>query len=424
MKQGSGIIHLRTFTPAILALTASVLSACESPQSTLGDGSTLKAKSEEQVGDVQPFDPQGRDRLSQAQRDVDQYLKQRQEKGSGLRWSDEPAEIAQSTDQQIPSPRKRVIFNDGPDTNRMVARRDGRSRRVAGGDAESFEPAPRLRDPARQPDVTTFDKGEANWEFPDGTEYPGAGAGMDLAPDRLRQLMVDLRRELYIEGAHSDHPLKQLLPIAAMVMVDPEATLNPDAVPDLTATERELLGALQVFFQNLSRQLDDDVDVEEAIAQGIAELRDAVTKEPQLQLPTLALCYKVDGFGRYKRFDHYRYLAHIEQKVIVYVEIEDFDSELNEKGEWVTQLAQQVTIYSDRDGIPVWRSGDMQVATDRSRKKRNDFFLLQIITIPKALSVGKYHLKVHVRDELSGAEAEDAIEFEMVADPKLAVRVP
>lgn len=427
MRQGSGLIHLRTFTPAILALMVSGLSACESPHATIGDGITLNAKPEEQVGDVRPFDPQGRDRLSQAQRDVDQYLKQRQEKGSGLRWSDEPAEIAQSADQQNPNLRKRVIFNDGTSSDRMVARRNGRSRRGAGRVAESFEPAMLLRDPARPPDVNEFDRVEVNWEFPDGAEYPRAdypGAGVDLASDRLRQLMVDLRRELYIEGAHSDHPLKQLLPIAAMVMVDPDAKLNPDAVPDLTTTERELLGALQVFFQNLSRQLDDNVDVEEAIAQGIAELRDAITKEPQLQFPTLALCYKVDGFGKYKQFDHYRYLAHTEQQVIVYVEIEDFSSKLNENGEWVTQLAQQVTIYSDRDGIPVWRSGDMQVATDRSRKKRHDFFLLQIITIPKALSVGKYHLKVHVRDELSGAEAEDAIEFEMVADPKLAVRVP
>ncbi len=108
----------------------------------------------------------------------------------------------------------------------------------------------------------------------------------------------------------------------------------------------------------------------------------------------------------------------------MYVEIDDFTSEPNEKGEWVTELSQQITIYADRDGIPVWRSGDMQTAVDRSQKKRNDFFLLQIITLPKALSVGKYHMKVQVRDEKSGAEAEDAIEFEMVADPKLAVRMP
>jgi hypothetical protein len=33
--------------------------------------------------------------------------------------------------------------------------------------------------------------------------------------------------------------------------------------------------------------------------------------------------------------------------------------------------------------------------------------------------VGKYHLKVRMRDEKSGAEAETAITFEMVADPKM-----
>ncbi|MCH7765653.1 MAG: hypothetical protein IH916_03770 [Acidobacteria bacterium] len=138
----------------------------------------------------------------------------------------------------------------------------------------------------------------------------------------------------------------------------------------------------------------------------------------------MSMCYRVEGFGKYEQFDHYHFLAHTEQQVIVYVEIGEFTSEPNEKGEWITELSQQITIYADRDGIPVWRSGDMQSAIDRSQKQRNDFFLLQIITLPKALSVGKYHMKVRVRDEKSGAEAEEAIEFEMVADPKLAVQIP
>ena len=38
-------------------------------------------------------------------------------------------------------------------------------------------------------------------------------------------------------------------------------------------------------------------------------------------------------------------------------------------------------------------------------------------------SVGN-SFEVRVRDEKSGAEAEEAIEFEMVADPKMAVQVP
>jgi len=40
------------------------------------------------------------------------------------------------------------------------------------------------------------------------------------------------------------------------------------------------------------------------------------------------------------------------------------------------------------------------------------------------LSVGRYHLKIQVRDETSGAESEESIGFEMVADPKLAASVP
>jgi hypothetical protein len=35
--------------------------------------------------------------------------------------------------------------------------------------------------------------------------------------------------------------------------------------------------------------------------------------------------------------------------------------------------------------------------------------------------VGRYHLKVRIRDEKSGAEAEGSIPFEMVADPRMAV---
>ena len=86
MRQGSGIFHLRSSSAAILALTVTVLSACESPQSTTGEGITQNAKPEERIGDALSMDSPGRDRLSQAQRDVDQYLKQRQQKASGLRY--------------------------------------------------------------------------------------------------------------------------------------------------------------------------------------------------------------------------------------------------------------------------------------------------------------------------------------------------
>jgi hypothetical protein len=240
-----------------------------------------------------------------------------------------------------------------------------------------------------------------------------------LEPDRLKKLVVDLSRELYATGAYSHAPLRELLVIASMSMIDPQRRLDPQAIPDLSPPERELLGKLQAFFVELGTRLDGKSNAEQAILEAISKLRESLVKEPILKLPTLALATRVGGFGDFSCFDKNSFLAGSEQKAIVYIEIADFTSELNQKNEYVTELAQQLTIYSDRDGIPVWKE-DWQTAVDKSKNKRQDFFTVQVITIPKALSVGKYQLKVRVRDQKSHAEAEGTIAFEMVADPRMA----
>jgi len=231
--------------------------------------------------------------------------------------------------------------------------------------------------------------------------------------------MVDLSRELYASGAYSQTPMRELLGIAAMSLIDPQRSLDPQAIPDLTDKERELLGKLQTFFADLGKSLDGKADAEQAIVDAVAKLRQSLTKEPELKLPTIALCTRVAGFGDFTPFDRLSFLAGSEQKAIVYLEIDGFASEVNKKGEYVTELAQQLVIYSDRDGIPVWKE-DWQSAVDTSKNKRQDFFTVQVITLPKALSVGKYQLKVRVRDEKSSAEVEGTIGFEMIADPKMA----
>jgi hypothetical protein len=243
-----------------------------------------------------------------------------------------------------------------------------------------------------------------------------------LAADRLKSLMVDLSRELYASGSYSSTPLRELLMIAAMSMIDPQRAVDPKSVRDLSDKERELLGKLQEFFAQLGRSLESNTDTEAAIVEAVAKLRETLVKQPALRLPAAALCTRVGGFGDYSAFEKYVFLAQSQQKAILYLEIADFISELNPKGEYVTQIAQQLTIYSDSDGIAVWKE-DWQTAVDITKVKRQDFFTVQVITLPKALSVGKFHLKVRVRDEKSLAEAETSIPFEMVADPRMAVVV-
>jgi hypothetical protein len=251
---------------------------------------------------------------------------------------------------------------------------------------------------------------------------PGAEAepSTSAALDQLTPLLVDLARELNLRAADTDMPLRELLAIAATTLVDPDRSLNPEAFPDLSERERELLKVMQVFFADLGRDLAASGDAE-VIPAAVERLR-AALNETRLRLANAALCYAVEGFGRYSAFEPSKFLAHSDQRVIVYVEIAEFTSEVNAQGEYVTELAQQLVIYSDRDGIPVWQE-DWQTAIDRTKNRRSDFFLRQIITLPPALSVGPYQLKVRVRDHKSGAQAETSIPFEMVADPRLAATI-
>jgi hypothetical protein len=145
--------------------------------------------------------------------------------------------------------------------------------------------------------------------------------------------------------------------------------------------------------------------------------------QPQLRLTHEAMCMSVEGFGKLVPFDKASFLAGQEQRVIVYVEVENFTSEANSNGQWVTELSQELVIYNDSDGLPVWRT-DWQTAPDVTTNKRRDFYLVNVVTLPKALTLGKYQLKISVRDNKSSAEAETSIPFTIVADAKLAAKLP
>lgn len=336
---------------------------------------------------------------AQSQRDVEMILKAKAAGGEANRVGQTApgGDATSATPSHTPPPRKPIVWND--------------PKSAAAGASKSTN-APSSAD-AKVPSTAASDA-------PSKVETPQTAG--TLAADRLQSLLVDLSRELYASGSYSSTPLRQLLMIAAMSMIDPQRAVDPQSVPDLTEKERELLGKLQEFFAQLGRSLESGTDTEAAIIEAVATLREALVKQPVLRLPTAALCTRVGGFGDYSKFEKYVFLAQSQQKAILYLEIADFHSELNPKGEYVTQIAQQLTIYSDSDGIAVWKE-DWQTAVDVTKVKRQDFFTVQVITLPKALSVGKFHLKVRVRDEKSQAEAEASIPFEMVADPRMAVVV-
>lgn len=298
------------------------------------------------------------------------------------------------------------------------------------------------RSPAIDPDVPDDEDKLNKSEIVQGTlgnldlprsAGPGATYGASQQPsnsyslsDSLRQMIVDFRGEVFHYSSYSDNPLRELLVLAALPLIDSDGVLSQgtiEAINGLTDREREIFGRFQDFFARLGQELANGSDSEEAVVTGITELLASLSTEPQLELHHPMLCTSVSGFGAYKAFGKntaggYAFLSQIKQQAVVYIEVDNFTSELNENSKWVTKLSQQLVIYNDRDGLPVWKQ-PWRPVVDVTENKRKDFFVVQVITLTERLGLGRYQLKISLRDELSGAESETAIELEMVADPSL-----
>jgi hypothetical protein len=384
----------------VMAMCAAALSAgCETPPQTrpTAQGSSAPASSPQPSTDAAATESTvGSDLAALSARDVRHFLERQKTPADGATSDSEPDRPRVRTGDEI---RWTAPAGTAPQPHELPA----------------SEPTT-----ARSSELLLLpDESDHVADAPVQPEAEAAARAATVDLDRVRELIVELSKELYREASYSDMPLRELMLIAATTIVTPDRAIQPDAIPALTPRERELLGHFQTFFTQIGTSLDGSRTADEALQHAVDELRAAMSTKPQLYIDTMALCTRVGGFGDYDPFNRYSFLAHSEQQAVLYLELSGFTSELNQQNQWVTELSLQLMIYSDRDGIPVW-SENWQSAVDISRNKRQDFFMVQILTLPRALSVGRYHMKVHVRDEKSLAEAEGSITFEMVADPKLA----
>jgi len=82
------------------------------------------------------------------------------------------------------------------------------------------------------------------------------------------------------------------------------------------------------------------------------------------------------------------------------------------------ELTQSIAIHNDADDLIVWRAPDASIR-DVSRDRRQDYYLVQRLDLPSRLTLGKYNVKVTVRDVATGSTDETVIPIEIVADPAL-----
>ena len=196
--------------------------------------------------------------------------------------------------------------------------------------------------------------------------------------------------------------------------------LRDEPVPDsklltgLPSGDRELLSALMDALSDFRNELGADANMlRSRKIRPLVGLSERLRGQAELSVPTVALCTEVKGYGRYTPIDPARFTAGAPHKAVLYYEVENFLSRLNDQKLYETRLAQDVVLYDDSSGLEVWRA-PKTLCVDASRARRHDFFIRCLIALPPNLSTGRYLLKVTVEDQQAKHVAENTLPVEFV----------
>ena len=294
-----------------------------------------------------------------------------------------------------------------------AGRRDARRRRNPARRRATTNPVPSIT-PTRQPTITQTPPRQ---DVPFNKDTPAVNTPLIVgqprplpASDDLAQRFVQQVRDFPQDVAgHLDWQLLQFLQGQSVPQLQ---TLAP-----LPGEDREMLSTLLDGLTNFRNALrsDNNMLLSRKI-RPLLELSDRLRTQAELTVPTLALCTDVKGFGVYEPIEPARFEAGREHKVIVYCEVENFASLLDEQKRWETKLTQEVVLYTEQNGLEVWRDKvPARTVIDYSRNRRHDFFIVKMIRLPANLTIGRYLLKVTVVDQQVNRVAENTAPILIVA---------
>lgn len=276
---------------------------------------------------------------------------------------------------------------------------------------------------AAQPSADAPADGPSQSEFgPPAPETPAAVADAPASEDHLLGLarrMAMLLREKQIPDAVA------LAPIEAM---------QPGVLAELEST-KNLLGSnlspedLRTLADARDRILAQPGAANESLAKTLARL----APPPALKIGRAVLCTRVQGFGRYDPIYTDTFVAGKPIRAIVYIELDGFMSRPARAGDPVdpllslsdqvsVELSQAITLFHDPSGLQA-KFIPAKTVVDTTRNKRRDFYLIQQIELPATLTIGKYNLKITVKDMTSSGEAEAVLPVKVVADASAIARV-
>jgi hypothetical protein len=242
---------------------------------------------------------------------------------------------------------------------------------------------------------------------------PKPSARLDGAP---RQALMDELVKRIVDG--QDPARTKALMVAALSVASQKHDLDHDLLDGLDPRSREQVARFHQMLAVAFDELAGDPGRTLTRREMVAKIDEVFGAQP-LKIEALELCRRVDSYGVYEPFAAPRFLSGRKNRILVYVELENFHHEPTEDGKFEVKLEQSVELYDATGEATVWRQGPVELV-DVSRNKRRDFFIVYPIDLPAKLTAGGYRLKVRVADKHTGSICEQTLHnIQIVADRAL-----
>lgn len=288
---------------------------------------------------------------------------------------------------------------------------------------------------AAEPEATTPVTEEAKV-----SEAPAPGLALNAelrkneatTQDRVKALAAELRKAIGEKADDPEGAMPRYLALAMLEMLAAsEQGIGADslALPSLdklTEKEKQAVNSVRELLEALARDPAAAGDPQK-VAELFARSMEALSGAQNVRISRAELCSKVEAFGRFKPFEGTQFLAGQSNRVIVYTEVEkyayrDLQGDASGNGtsgdRWSVELSQELRLYNADGSMLAWRKPE-ETVIEKSRNKRRDFFITQMIELPRTLTVGPYSMKVIVRDRVGGGVSEMVIPISIVADRTL-----
>lgn len=215
-------------------------------------------------------------------------------------------------------------------------------------------------------------------------------------------------------------PLQKALALSSLSLSCNQNLLTQEDIKELNAVQMQQLRKMHsLVLQTLAKQTSNGTEAKDHQS----AMNDQITKlfgPDATRIGKVEFCRTVSGYGVYEPFESTTFMAGIEQPLILYVELENFNS-LYDGQQYRVRLSQQVALYTDADGVRVWHLPQEEII-DVSRNKRRDFFTVQLLHLPARLGVGKYRLKVRIHDINASSYDEITMPITLVASQGTTAR--